>query len=81
MFPLLEVGDRLFTEKITYRFIHPPERGDIIIFRPPESVVPDPSVTFIKRVIALEGDTVEVKRGKVILNGKEISEPYIAAPI
>lgn len=83
MFPTLEEGDRLVTEKITYRFVHPPERGDMIIFYPPPEVVPerDTSTTFIKRIVALEGDAVEVKRGKLYLNGNQVDEDYVAEPI
>lgn len=39
MYPTLDEGDRLVTEKLTYRFVHPPERGDMVIFYPPPDVV------------------------------------------
>ena len=51
-----------------------PQRGDIVVFRSP--VQPDKD--FIKRVIALPGDTVEVRGGQVFVNGEAVSEPYIA---
>jgi len=50
-----------------------PQRGDIIVFRFPR----DPSRDFIKRVVAVPGETVEVKTGVVYVNGKRLEEPYI----
>ncbi|HEX5414606.1 MAG TPA: signal peptidase I, partial [Chloroflexota bacterium] len=55
---------------------HPPERGDIIVFRFPE----DPSRDFIKRVIGVPGDTVAIRDGEVFVNGHPMQEPYIMAP-
>ena len=53
-----------------------PERGDIIVFRYPQ----DPSRDFIKRVIGVPGDLVEIKNGVVYVNGKPLQEDYTAAP-
>jgi signal peptidase I len=52
----------------------PPERGDIVVFDPPGSSDGKP---YIKRVLALEGETVEVKNGSVYVNGTQVEEPYI----
>lgn len=72
MLPTLHHGERLIVNKIGYR-LGKPERGDIIIFKYPA----DPSLIFIKRVIAVEGDTVEIRNHKVYVNGNQLSEPYI----
>jgi signal peptidase I len=78
MFPTFDVGDRFIAEKLTYRQ-RGPEVGDIVIFHPPFSkggVLLDDDV-FIKRVVALEGDTVEVREGTLFVNGRARVEPYI----
>ncbi len=88
MVPTLLVNDRLIVEKISYRF-HPPERGDIIVFIPPDSASQyclGPQAAnvkikdaFIKRVVALPGEKVEVRDGTVFINDKPLEENYIAA--
>tara|TARA_Y100000588_G_scaffold117482_3_gene128618 strand:+ start:6025 stop:6624 length:600 start_codon:yes stop_codon:yes gene_type:complete len=62
-----------FDDKESIFPFHPPERGEVIIFRFPG----DESRDFVKRVIGLSGDTVEMKRGQVYVNGVAISEPYL----
>lgn len=83
MEPTVQINDRLVVEKISYRF-HPPERDDIIVFQAPEkALVMSGSVTkdaYLKRVIGLPGETVEVADGKVFINGKTLAEGYIKAP-
>lgn len=71
MEPTLPVGRHLFTDKLTLRF-RPPGRGDIIVFSSP--VGDDHGL--VKRVIALPGETVELKEKKVYINGRPIEEPY-----
>ncbi|HEX9191510.1 MAG TPA: signal peptidase I [Candidatus Deferrimicrobiaceae bacterium] len=79
----LLVGDHIFVNKFIYGYHVPyttgrilrfstPMRGDIIVFVFPE----DPSKDFIKRVIGLPGDTVEVRRKTVLVNGEPLDEPY-----
>jgi len=82
MLPTLEVNDRIIVEKMTYRF-DSPERGDIVVFWPTERLRRDnPSLkdAFIKRVIGLPGDKVEVRSGQVYVNDQPIEENYIAEP-
>ena len=64
MHPTLLEGDRILVNKFIYRF-QPPRRGDIIVFRYPE----DPKRSFIKRLAAMAGDTVEIRNGQVLVNG------------
>ncbi|MEL7418581.1 MAG: signal peptidase I [Cyanobacteria bacterium J06631_6] len=83
MSPTLETGDRLVVEKVGYKF-HPPEKGDIVVFQPPEMLRLignfDKSQAFIKRAIAKSGETVAVKDGVVYVNNQPLEEDYIAAP-
>ncbi|WP_263410036.1 signal peptidase I [Terriglobus tenax] len=74
MLPRLEDQDRLFINKIAYRVgqIH---RGDVVVFNYPR----DPSKSYIKRVIALPGDTLEIRHGRVYVNGYMVPEPYVPA--
>ena len=70
MRPTLMEGDKLFVNKYTYRF-HPPKRGDIVVFKYPE----DPKKDFIKRLVALENETVEIRDGKIAVDGKVLDDP------
>ena len=71
MEPNLHTAQRVVVEKVTYRFFHGPRRGDIVVIDMPEQ-----SEMLIKRVVALPGETVEVRRGKVYIAGEEINEPW-----
>jgi signal peptidase I len=82
MEPTLQINDRLVIEKISYHF-NPPQRGDIVVFGPPEMAISQtgrPKEVYIKRVIGLPGDTVEVKDQTVWVNGEALRETYIKAP-
>ncbi|MCY4528804.1 MAG: signal peptidase I, partial [Chloroflexi bacterium] len=52
---------------------HPPVRGEVVVFRSPR----DPDRDFVKRVIGLPGETVEIVQGTVYVNGLELVEPYL----
>jgi signal peptidase I len=73
MLPLLEDGERIIVNKFIYRF-HPIERGDVVVFWYPR----DPAVSFIKRVVGLPGDTVEIRTGQLYVNGQIVREDYLA---
>lgn len=71
----LSTNDRIIVFKLAYKF-EEPQRGDIIIFEPPEEM--NEGTDFIKRIIGLPGEQVEVCSGEgVYINGSLISEPYI----
>jgi len=70
--PTLHDAERVLVNKFVYRF-REPQRGDIIVFRCPN----DPSRDFIKRVIALGGESVEIVDGAVFVNGRRLQEDYI----
>src|SRR6202161_4536109 len=72
MMPSLEDQERIFVNKFVYR-LEPIQRGDIIVFRYPR----DPSKSFIKRVIGLAGDRIQIDAGRVFVNGKTIDEDYV----
>jgi signal peptidase I len=72
MFATLDDNDYLIANKIDYR-LHAPQRGDIIILRPPT----DNSKDFIKRIIALPGERLLISDGIVYINGHKLDEPYL----
>ena len=72
MLPLLHDGERIVVNKFLYRF-HAIERGDVVVFWYPR----DPSVSFIKRVVGLPGDLVEIRRGFLYVNGMRMQEDYL----
>src|ERR1700685_3653762 len=75
MQPSLDNNERIFINKFVYRFgISDINRGDTVVFLYPG----DTSKSYIKRVIGIPGDTVEIDSGKVIVNNKLFSEPYVA---
>ncbi len=81
MLPTLEVNDRLVIEKVSYRF-NEPVRGDVVVFWPPDELFPVGArkEAFIKRVIGLPGETVEITDGTVLVEGEALEEDYILAP-
>src|SRR5512143_375259 len=74
MTPSLINDERIFINKFVYRFgFSEIVRGDTVVFWAPE----DPARSYIKRVIGVPGDLVEIDRGAVILNGQRLEEPYV----
>ncbi|MDR1204213.1 MAG: signal peptidase I [Peptococcaceae bacterium] len=78
MMPTIRPGDRLFVEKVTHHFggVHP---GDIVVFDPPEAANFEDDL--IKRLIAVAGDSVEVKNGTLYVNDHPVDEPYVEDPM
>lgn len=72
MQPRIEDNERILVNKFIYRF-QGVERGDVVVFYYPR----DPSVSYIKRVIGLPGDRVEIRAGSVLVNGATLEEPYL----
>ena len=72
MAPLLSDQERIFINKFVYRF-EPIERGDVVVFWYPL----DRTKSFIKRVIALPGERVEIRHGVVYVDGETMQEPYV----
>jgi signal peptidase I len=70
MLPTLNDGDIVLVRKHVEGF----NRGDIVIFRHPD----DQSVTIVKRIIGLPGESVEIRDGRVFINGSVLDEPYLA---
>lgn len=72
MYPTLNEKDRLFTNKLTLYFSKP-NRGDIVVLKAPDN----PSKDYIKRVVGLPGDAVEIIDGKVYINSELLVEDYL----
>ncbi len=75
MMPTLEDGEFILVNRLSYKF-GAPQRGDIIVFHYPRN----PSEEYIKRVIGLPGDRIQVKGGTVYVNDRPLEERYTAAP-
>ena len=76
MIDTLHDREYIVVSKIEY-LIHPPERGDIVVFKPPNNG----NDFYVKRIVGIPGDTVSLQKGVVYVNGKEISEPYLSNDI
>lgn len=72
MMPNFPDSEYLLTEKVSYYFRNP-ERGDVVVFTPPVTNLDE----YIKRVVALPGETIMIKGGKVFIDNKLLVEPYI----
>ena len=73
MLPSLKNGQRLYVEQFDAKTQRKLARGDILVFKYPK----DPSKGYIKRLISLPGDKVEIQAGEVWVNGSKLSEPYV----
>lgn len=76
MEPSFYDGERLLVDKLSYRF-REPRRGEVVVFGYPK----DPRRKFIKRVIGLPGDVVEIRNRQLFVNGVPVVEDYIRGPM
>lgn len=77
MYPALDNGDRVLVNKLSYR-LHEIHRGDLIVFERPSDDGSSQVKDLIKRVVALEGERIEARDGRVMIDGKALPEPYLA---
>ena len=75
MEPNLHNGQYLVIDKIGYK-LGDPQRGDVVVFEPPMR----PDEDYVKRVIGLPGEMVEIQRGQIFINGAPLEEPYVVRP-
>ncbi len=75
MLPTLQPGEFIIVNKMAYK-LGEIKGGDIVVFHFPQ----DPREDYIKRVIGVPGDTITVENGKVLVNNRPLTEPYISAP-
>ena len=69
MEPALKDGDRIIID----RSVDPLKRGDIVVFYYPA----DPTKSYIKRIVGLPGESIEIREDKVLINGSALDEPYV----
>ena len=75
MLPTIQLDDRVIVDKIFFKEFSHLSQGDIVVFRPPPSA--HATEDFIKRIVGLPGDTLEIRDHKTYINGKELYEPYV----
>ncbi|WP_379130666.1 signal peptidase I [Paenibacillus sp. sgz500958] len=73
MIPTIQINDRLIVEKMLW--LTSLKHGDIVVFNPP--VAGEENKRYVKRLIGLPGDTVEIKEGELYRNGVKVEEPYL----
>jgi signal peptidase I len=79
MLPTLQVGDRIVVDKLSYR-LHGVDRGDVVVFRKPPLEQAD-YADLVKRVVGLPGDTLSSVGGRLYVNGRALSEPWLPRPL
>jgi|PersoiStandDraft_1058852.scaffolds.fasta_scaffold97960_1 signal peptidase I len=72
MIPTLQIQDYIFASKLSYRF-NEPKRGDIVVFKYPK----DTTRFFVKRLIAVGGESVALKNSKLYIDGRQVAEDYL----
>jgi signal peptidase I len=72
MLDTLRPGDRVLVNRLVYH-LREPHRGDVVVFRYPKN----PAVVFIKRIVGAPGDVLEVRDGRLYVNGRPVKEPFV----
>jgi signal peptidase I len=72
MLDTLRPGDRVLVNRVVYH-LREPQRGDVIVFNYPQ----DPDLVFIKRIVGVPGDLLEVRDGRLYVNGRRAAEPFV----
>jgi signal peptidase I len=80
MVPTLKIGDRVLVNKLSYK-LHDPRRGDIVVFKAPAAARTAEIKDLVKRLVGLPGETIEGKDGRIYINGRALSEPYLPADV
>lgn len=78
MLPTIQLEDRVIVDKLFFKYFGKIQPGDVIVFHPPASA--HSSDDFIKRLIAMSGDKVEIKNHTTYVNDQPLNEPYIKEP-
>lgn len=76
MIHTIEINDKIFVNKYIYRF-QPLKPGDIVVFKAPD----EPGSTFVKRLIGVGGDVIEIKDSVLYVNNNPVDEPYLKEPM
>ena len=76
MEPTFWTGESLLVWKLAYKFGGSPKRGDIVVFKYPLG----PEKDYTKRVVAIGGDSIEMRLGRVYINGQQVQEPFVTYP-
>jgi signal peptidase I len=76
MVPTLRIGDRVLVNKLSYK-LHDPRRGDIAVFKAPDQAQTADIKDLVKRIVGLPGETIQGKDGRVYIDGRPLSEPYL----
>jgi signal peptidase I len=78
MLPTIQLQDRVIVDKFFFKHFDKLRSGDVIVFHPPEKA--HASDDFIKRLVGMPGDTIEIRNNRTYINGQPLYEPYLLEP-